>query len=63
MKLVTRNSKFETSSKLEIGLLFPRSRFANKPNVPTGPFRIPLVCDSTFEFVSNFEFRISNFPS
>jgi hypothetical protein len=48
MKSETRNSKLETSSKLEIGPAF--LRFSNS-----------VACDSIFEFASNFELRISNF--
>jgi hypothetical protein len=47
MKFETRNSKFETSSKLE-----------NTMSVAIVKFRT-----LNFEFASNFEFRVSNFLS
>jgi hypothetical protein len=54
--------KFETrNSKLEIGFLHRSLFFGKNANVPASSSRIPLVSDSTFEFPSNFEFRISNF--
>jgi hypothetical protein len=61
MKFEIRNSKLETSPKLEIGLLHRHLFVGNNPNVPASSSRVPLLADSIFEFASNFEFRNSNF--
>jgi hypothetical protein len=61
MKLETRNSKFETNPKLEIGFL----RHLSPPfsSIEKSALDILTALYSIFEFASNFEFRISNFSS